>query len=313
MSPLLGPHTTIIRKDYPMNVNLNNIPFVQAYQYGQGGNGGVTRIVVHDEESPDTESSARDVANYFASGPHYSANYTVDDHEIVQCVHLGDTAYHAPPNGGSVGIEHAGFSSEARGDWLNDYNTRMLRDVSAPLMAALLKNFGLPNRFLSPSDLLNGGHGWTTHNNVSLAWHQSDHTDPGPGFPIDVYTGWINDALGASSGPGGPTSSSGGGTAGPTVREIPLHVLVTQMVQVKQGTAQSDCNPGLFLNDLLRINGFKAPASHTIDGATVAAYQAAQQKQGFTGTDADGIPGPTSLDALIANPAAKAKGYVRTA
>lgn len=172
--------------------------FVQAKHYRKGGNTPVSRIVIHDMEAAETNTTAEGCANFFAGGTVVaSAHYCVDNDSIVQCVREGDVAFHAPPNAGSIGIEHAGFARQTRQQWLDEYGRAMLR-LSAQLVAELCAKYDLPMRWLSPSDLRDGRRGITTHNNVSLAFGQSSHTDPGPKFP----TGWYLDRVkAAASGP----------------------------------------------------------------------------------------------------------------
>jgi hypothetical protein len=46
--------------------------------------------------------------------------------------------------------------------------------------------FGIPIKLLSATDLRHGRSGFVTHNTVSEVFH-GDHTDPGPGFPLDHF------------------------------------------------------------------------------------------------------------------------------
>lgn len=70
----------------------------------------------------------------------------------------------------------------------------MLR-LSAGLVAELLQKYDLPAEFLSPDELRAGKRGITTHANVTLAWGQTTHTDPGPDFPIGWYMDRVREAL----------------------------------------------------------------------------------------------------------------------
>lgn len=67
--------------------------------------------------------------------------------------------------------------------------------LSAGLCAELLLKYDLPAEFLSPADLRAGKRGVTTHRNVSLAFGQSSHTDPGPNFPVDWYMARVREAM----------------------------------------------------------------------------------------------------------------------
>jgi hypothetical protein len=173
---------------------LSGIPFVEArnYTHESGSNGTITRIVIHDEEYPETHDSAEVIAHYFATTTtQASAHFTVDDDSIVQCVPLDCRAWHAPPNIGSIGIEHAGYASQTYTQWTDAFDLHML-DRSAELVARLCTLFNVPAVKLTTADLLAGKHGICGHADVSNAWHQSDHMDPGPNFPWSWFIERVN-------------------------------------------------------------------------------------------------------------------------
>ena len=166
-----------------------DVPFLEAAQYTKaaGSNGRVTRIVIHDMEIAEGNTTAESCANMFHTTTRQaSAHFCVDNNSIIQCVDLDRRAWHAPPNSGSIGIEHAGYASQTRSQWLDPYGIAMLTR-SAALTAWLCKVLDIPIVKLSAGDLLNGKHGITGHAEVSAAWHQTDHTDPGTGFPWNWY------------------------------------------------------------------------------------------------------------------------------
>lgn len=166
--------------------------FVQAKHFRQGGNTPITRIVIHDAEYPEKLTAAEDIAKYLQRVERKaSAHYCCDADSIVQCVRDEDGAYHAPPNQHSIGIELAGYAKQTTEDWLDDYGTRMLRDQAAPLVRGLAAKHDVPLRWLTVEQVVAGWHGITSHNNVSLAFHQSTHTDPGGNFPIDQFMAWV--------------------------------------------------------------------------------------------------------------------------
>lgn len=175
-----------------------DIPFVQARWFTQvDAPRRIDFVVIHDMEMPESVTTAEDCAHMFATLPSdrkASAHYAVDADSIVQCVRENDIAYHAPPNTHSLGIEHAGYARQTREQWLDDFSQRELR-LSAQLMAELLQKYDLPLVFLSPADLVAGRRGITTHANVSKAWGQTTHTDPGPDFPINWYMDRVREAM----------------------------------------------------------------------------------------------------------------------
>jgi len=164
------------------------VAYLQAAQCSpRNTNGQVTRIVIHDMEIAEGASTAESCARMFhTSTIQASAHFCVDADSVVQCVELDARAWHAPPNTGSVGIEHAGFASQSRAQWLDTYGVALLTR-SAALTAWLCRTLNVPIVKLSPAGLLDGRHGLCGHVDVTNAWHQTDHTDPGAHFPWDWY------------------------------------------------------------------------------------------------------------------------------
>jgi N-acetylmuramoyl-L-alanine amidase len=163
--------------------------FIQACHYTPCPKRAVDLLVIHDMEMPEKPDTAERCANFFAgpNAPQASAHFCVDVDSVVQCVKLMDIAWHAPgANHNGVGIEHAGYAAQTPTDWADDYSEKMLQ-VSAALTADLCKEFAIPHAFVDAAGLLKGYRGFTTHWEVTKAWHQSDHTDPGPNFPIQHY------------------------------------------------------------------------------------------------------------------------------
>jgi hypothetical protein len=163
---------------------MSDYPMVQAKWFTHGGNENPTRIVVHRMEAPEKGDTAESCARYFQTTTRpASAHLCVDNNSIVRCVNDGDIAYHAPPNKGSLGIEHAGLGE----DWAagGQYDVDMLA-LSAKAVARWCRQYNIPVVWLSPQDLRDGKHGITSHYNVSQAWRQTSHTD-GQFFPYAAY------------------------------------------------------------------------------------------------------------------------------
>lgn len=140
----------------------------------------------HDEEYPELPTAAEDIASYFSqesSGG--SAHYITDNDSEQHCVPDSRVAWHAPPNANSIGIEQSGFARQSRAEWLDEYSKSNLARTAART-AELAVRFQLPLVYLSVPDLRAGKQGLTSHNNVSIAWGQSSHTDPGGAYPWDV-------------------------------------------------------------------------------------------------------------------------------
>jgi hypothetical protein len=160
----------------------------------RGNNKPIHRIVIHSTVSACEPGGAEKIARYFrtpsAGG---SAHYVVDPTTEVQVVFDSVVAWHAPPNANSLGIEMCDTPGPVPTDkpgtakylaakrawrWLQPNQTLMLRRTAA-LAARLCAAYDVPTEFLTPADLLAGKHGITTHANVSLAFGESTHWDPG--------------------------------------------------------------------------------------------------------------------------------------
>jgi len=145
-----------------------------------GDNKPIHRIVMHSTVSPCAPGEAKKTAAYFrsqASGG--SAHYVVDPDEVVQVVYDNVIAWHAPPNQNSLGVEMCDNPSPTdKARWNDDNHQKMIKRA-ARLVARLCLTYDVPAVFLSVADLKAGKHGITTHHNVSQAFRQSTHWDPG--------------------------------------------------------------------------------------------------------------------------------------
>lgn len=153
------------------------------------GNRPISRIVIHCTVSPCVPGQARRTAEWFrnpASGG--SAHYVVDPAEVVQVVYDGVIAWHAPPNPHSIGVElcdalvSPAWDRAHRNRWTDRNHTRMLRRA-ARIVARLALAYDVPIERLDETDLKAGRRGLCGHVDVSRAFGQSSHWDPGPAFP----------------------------------------------------------------------------------------------------------------------------------
>lgn len=159
-----------------------------------GENKPIKRIVIHSTVSPCVPGGAVKIANYFRSNSAGgSAHYVVDPEETIQAAYDSVICWHAPPNEGSIGIEMCDMPGaepsvkkggelwkrlKASWRWRNDNQKKMLRRT-AKLTAQLCLAYNIPIQWLGPGDLKRGMRGITSHNNVSEAFGQSTHWDPG--------------------------------------------------------------------------------------------------------------------------------------
>lgn len=140
-------------------------------------------IVIHTTEGETAEGAAR----WFAT-PNLPPNEQGSSNVIVSddiCYRVLDDLvipWAAPPfNMQGFHIEIVGFAHWTKAEWA----THKKRVENAAYRAAIRCNrFSVPIRWNSVADLLANKHGITSHANISAAFHQTTHTDPGEGFPV---------------------------------------------------------------------------------------------------------------------------------
>lgn len=158
------------------------------------GNKPINRIVIHSTVSPCAPGWAQRIARYFmGASAGGSAHYVTDPDETIQAAYDDVVCWHAPPNDGSLGIEMCDTPGPVPNDkpwsaawkaarrawrWRKPEQQKMLART-AVLTAELCLAYDVPPWFRTPAQLRAGKHGVTTHANVSKAFGQSTHWDPG--------------------------------------------------------------------------------------------------------------------------------------
>ena len=145
-------------------------------------------VVMHTMEIAERKDAAEICARWFKTPvSKVSAHYCVDADTVIQCVREKDIAWHARGgNTTSIGVELAGFASQTGRDWADRYSAAVL-ERAASLVADICRRRRIPVRWLLAYDLLAGLRGLTGHDEVSEAFKQSDHWDPGDGFPVEAF------------------------------------------------------------------------------------------------------------------------------
>jgi len=125
-----------------------------------------------------------------------SFHYAVDADSATRCVHDEYTAWHAKGHGNAIGIgiELCGRADQSRAEWFDAISLATMNNA-ARLCARLCHKWNIPAKVLNDRALLNGESGITTHQFVSSAWKQSNHYDPGPGFPLGAFVAAVASAL----------------------------------------------------------------------------------------------------------------------
>lgn len=149
-------------------------------------------IVIHDQEAPETGSTAENAAAYFARGADgrsVSAHYVADNNSVIQCVKLGDSAWtvgNREGNNRGINWELAGYARQTRSEWLDAFGKAMFALI-APIIREDAAAFEIPLRLLTDEQVRAFEPGVTSHVQLGRVFGGSDHTDPGPNFPWDYF------------------------------------------------------------------------------------------------------------------------------
>ena len=189
-------------------------PFILARHFGHGRPPGIriSMIVIHTTESSERPGSAIDVAKWFSSNnaPLASPHYVVDPASIVGCVHEEDTAWAAPgANGPGIQIELCARAEQTKAQW-DDDESREILENAAVLSSEICDWHGIPAMYLSSEALSCRDplpRGITGHVDVTRAFHQSTHWDPGPAFPWDILLKRVRELVVARSSPNDEVSA----------------------------------------------------------------------------------------------------------
>ncbi|MGW0039818.1 peptidoglycan recognition protein family protein [Gordonia sp. NPDC003376] len=95
-------------------------------------------------------------------------------------------AWAAMSAGNRIGLHICieGYARYSRGEWTSKGGSGL--EGLAHDIAGWAKTYGVPLVRISPADVRAGRRGICTHADISAAFGESDHTDPGSGFPLDL-------------------------------------------------------------------------------------------------------------------------------
>lgn len=158
--------------------------YIQANGYGPKRSS-TQMIVIH---ATDNTANALQEAQYAAvRTDNVSAHFYADDTRTIQALDTDLTAYGCYPIGNSLSVQ---FELCGISDQITDATMRQ----AAPIVARACAQYGLPVIKVSATDLTNGVKGICGHADVTAAWNQGDHTDPGPNFPWQTFIGYVQSA-----------------------------------------------------------------------------------------------------------------------
>lgn len=157
------------------------------------GNKPIHRVVIHSAVMPCEPGRARQLGAMNQTSTTGSWHYATDPEDTFQCSFDSYVCWHAPPNPHSLGIEMADwpgpwpsgkrtarwwFNLRRRWRW-RGANHRAMLARTADLTADLCLGYAIPPKWLTVRRLRRGERGITVHANVSAAFGQSSHWDPG--------------------------------------------------------------------------------------------------------------------------------------
>src|ERR1041384_1093467 len=138
---------------YPAGAPPITILAYAVHRGAPGSNGVIHRIVIHDEEYPVSDTSGEAIAKYFATAAAGGcAHYVEDGDGEEHCVPDNETAWHAPPNPHSIGIEGDGYARFTPADWQTDGSQRTMRRIAARA-AELCVRYNLPAVWITQAQL----------------------------------------------------------------------------------------------------------------------------------------------------------------
>lgn len=183
-----------------------DLAWVPPKSFGRGRDGKAVRyIVIHYTAGSERSTSAEDGAAYDARrSDGTSTHYFVDSNSVVQCVRTSDRANASRHRGNRLGIQYELCGTvQTRAQWLDAASLATLK-LAAKQVARDCKKYAIPVRRLTVAetrqawtDFPNGPRGIVGHVDCTNAYPEDggDHTDPGAGFPWDVFLDFIRAEL----------------------------------------------------------------------------------------------------------------------
>lgn len=148
--------------------------------------------VVHTYECPRND----DLVNRAAYQERAGSSYTVLV-GTTKTLRANDDDYipwAAAQTGNRVGLHMSflAYASSSRATWIN-HGTQL--NKGADVVADWCKRYGIPPVKLTAAQVRAGQRGICGHDEVSAAWRETDHTDPGRNFPWDVFLSLVKRRL----------------------------------------------------------------------------------------------------------------------
>lgn len=174
-----------------------DVDWSQRFHFGRARNTlGIKGIAIHTTENG-RNTRAEDVAQYQIDSESGSYHVLADSTGKRLRENTDDWQTWSTGNQGNDILLHLSFVARAswtRAQWLAE--EKMLR-AGATVCAYWCNKYGFPIEYDAKIGTLPG---ITTHD-ATRAWGGTDHTDPGPNFPWDVFIQYVKEAARAGSDP----------------------------------------------------------------------------------------------------------------
>ena len=191
------PGATVV-KEPPMKQPSTTYTQLSTIDRGWRDPNTVPLIAVHTYECPreSGEKALRNRADYQQRSG--TGSYTVLVSADGKSLRANDDNYTpcaSLPTGDRLGfhLSFLAYAADSRETWLK-YEAQ-LREA-ARICADWCRLYGHEPRHLSVGEVASRKvKGFCTHGDISAAFRESDHTDPGKGFPMDVFLRYVREAL----------------------------------------------------------------------------------------------------------------------
>lgn len=160
----------------------------------------IQTIVIHTYECPRGDDIVPRAEYQERSETSY--NVLVGSHRALEAVPDQQAPWAAGRTANQRGLHLSflAYAADPPARWLEHHNQL---DLGARIVAAWCRRHNIPPVKITPSDLQAGTRGVCGHADTSAAWHETDHTDPGPNFPWGEFLQRVKQHLG-----GGPPTNT---------------------------------------------------------------------------------------------------------
>lgn len=147
----------------------------------------IQAVFIHTTENS-AATLAENVAQYQLNTRSGSYHYIADRAKLVLCNTDDWLTWSVGNKGNTVGlhISIVGRAAWSRDQWLSEEREHGTLSRVAWQIARWCKAHNLPVSYVPGLALRRGDRGISTHDAARIAWGVTDHTDPGPNFPMDV-------------------------------------------------------------------------------------------------------------------------------